>query len=96
VGDGQNIEGMRGEGKQGMVWGRDGAELGSSSRELRATAEELVWRRKTKGRGKGEREKWEEVRKEAHSKGGLGLRVQRATIYTVWLQVSAKLRHGVF
>lgn len=41
------------------MWCEDGAELGSSPRELKATAEELVWRRrKTKGRGE-RRERWE-------------------------------------
>lgn len=41
------------------MWCEDGAELGSSPREFKATAEELVWRRrKTKGRGE-RRERWE-------------------------------------
>ena len=34
-----------GEGEESM-WCEDGAELGSSPREFKATAEELVWRRK--------------------------------------------------
>lgn len=44
-----------------------GAELGSSPGELKATAEELVWRRKTKGR-EGRKE-IKEVRKAAHCNG---------------------------
>lgn len=40
------------------MWCGDGAELGSSLGELKATAEELVWRRKTKDRGE-RRESWE-------------------------------------
>lgn len=44
----------RGEGVGGRVWCEDGAELGP--RELRATVEELVCRkRKTKAEGRGER-----------------------------------------
>lgn len=41
------------------MWCEDGAELGSGPREFKATAEELVWRRrKTKGR-RERRERWE-------------------------------------
>lgn len=50
------------------MWSERGAELGSSPWELKATAEELVWRqRKTKGRE--ERREIREVRKEAHCNG---------------------------
>lgn len=41
--------------------GGDGGELGSSPWELSTTGEELVWRRKTKGK----RETWGEVRQQA-------------------------------
>lgn len=55
--DGKNREGPGGEG-EGM-WRGAGAGLGSSPRELKATAEELVWnRRKTKGR-KERKERWD-------------------------------------
>lgn len=55
--DGKNREGPGGEG-EGM-WCGAGAGLGSSPRELKATAEELVWnRRKTKGR-KERKERWD-------------------------------------
>lgn len=60
--DGKTTEGPGGGGGGGEgIWCEDGAGLGSSSGELKATAEELVWRRrKTKGRrerreGRGER-----------------------------------------
>lgn len=57
--DGENTEGPGG-GREGEgIWCGDGAGLGSSPGELKATAEELVWkRRKTKGR-KERRERWE-------------------------------------
>lgn len=41
------------------MWCEDGAELGSSPREFKATAEELVWRRK-KTKERGEERKKEE------------------------------------
>ena len=47
-----------GEGEESM-WCEDGAELGSSPREFKATAEELVWRRK-KTKERGEERKKEE------------------------------------
>lgn len=57
--DGKNREGPGGRGEAEGMWHGDGAGLGSSPRELKATAEELVWkRRKTRGR-KERRERWE-------------------------------------
>lgn len=45
--DGRNTEGTKGgEPAGGGVWRGDGAELGSTPRELKATAEELVCRRR--------------------------------------------------
>ena len=49
--DGKNPEGPEGGGEGKGMWCGDGAGLGSSPGEFKATAEELVWRRrKTKGR----------------------------------------------
>lgn len=57
--EGPGAEGGGGGGGEGSMWCEDGAELGSGPREFKATAEELVWRRrKTKGRGE-RRERWE-------------------------------------
>lgn len=50
------------------MWCESGAELGSSPGELKATEEELVWRRR-KTKGREERRKIREVRKEAHCNG---------------------------
>lgn len=55
------------------MMGRNGVELGSSPWELSTTAEELVWRRKTKGKGERDMERGEAT-------GRHGLRVERATI----------------
>lgn len=55
------------------MWCEDGAELDGSPREFKATEEELVWRRKTKGRGR--KRETGEVRKMLPARSGLDLRL---------------------
>lgn len=73
----------------------DGAGLGSSSGELKATAEELVWRRrKTKDR-RERRDRRERGGEALTARDGLGLRALRATINTDldYAEVAMKVKH---